>query len=204
MKKLITLLILLVSLNGYGQVVIDNEKIEKLCFEIHNTYRDSSHQRILHKGCKKAADYQVDYLFKNGVVSHKNPKVGYETGEERFSKFNTETIKLKDYYDNSKYKEYPKYDYDGEIITYSYNHKFSVDSLLEKNISKYIINNFVKSKGHFYTMTLNSYKSQNHFGYFSVRTKVIEYDEKSNEVYLLIYCVGMFGSEGYIPPNSLF
>ena len=62
----------------------------------------------------------------------------------------------------------------------------------------------MKSKGHFYTMTLNSYKSQNHYGYFSVRTKVIEYDEKNNQVYLLIYCVGMFGSEGYIPPNSLF
>jgi len=204
MKKLITLLLVSVTLNGYGQVVIDNEKIEKLCFEIHNTYRDSSHQRILHEGCKKAADFQVDYMYINSVVSHKNPKVGYETQEERFSKFNTETIKLKDYYDNTKYKEYPKYDYDGEIITYSYNHKFSVDSLLEKNISKYIINNFVKSKGHFYTMTLNSYKSQNHYGYFSVRTKVIEYDEKSNQVYLLIYCVGMFGSEGYIPPNSLF
>ena len=204
MKKLIPLLILFTSLNVYSQVVIDNEKIEKLCFEIHNTYRDSSHQRILHEGCKKAADFQVDYMYINSVVSHKNPKVGYETQEERFSKFNTETIKLKDYYDNTKYKEYPKYDYDGEIITYSYNHKFSVDSLLEKNISKYIINNFVKSKGHFYTMTLNSYKSQNHYGYFSVRTKVIEYDEKSNQVYLLIYCVGMFGSEGYIPPNSLF
>ena len=204
MKKLITLLLLLLSVSSYSQVVIDNEKVEKLCFEIHNTYRDSAHQRILHEGCKKAANFQVDYLYKNGIVSHKNPKVGYETQEERFSKFNTETIKLKDYYDNTKYKEYPKYDYDGEIITYSYNHKFSVDSLLEKNISKYIINNFVNSKGHFYTMTLNSYKSQNHYGYFSVRTKVIEYDEKSNQVYLLIYCVGMFGSEGYIPPNSLF
>ena len=62
----------------------------------------------------------------------------------------------------------------------------------------------MKSKGHFYTMTLNSYKSQNHYGYFSVRTKVIEYDEKSNQVYLLIYCVGVFGSEKYRPLDWLF
>tara|TARA_R110000803_G_scaffold207867_1_gene276099 strand:- start:2424 stop:3038 length:615 start_codon:yes stop_codon:yes gene_type:complete len=204
MKKLITLLLVLVTLNGYSQVVIDNEKIEKLCFEIHNTYRDSSHQREIMEGCKKAADFQVDYLYKNNVVTHKNPTYGYQTQEERFSKFNTETIKLKDYYDNTKYKEYPKYDYDAEIITYCNNHSFKVDSLLEKNISKRIINNFVKSKGHFYGMTLNMYKGKNHYGYFSVRTKIIKYDEEKNLVYLNIYCVGVFGSEGYIPKNSLF
>ena len=95
MKKLITLLLVLVSLNGYSQISIDNEKIENLCFELHNTYRDSSTQRITFVGCKKASDFQVDYLYKNNVVTHKNPTYGYQTQEERFSKFNIETVRLK-------------------------------------------------------------------------------------------------------------
>ena len=191
MKKLIPLLILFTSLNVYGQVVIDNEKIEKLCFEIHNTYRDSLCQRILHKGCKKAADFQVDYMYKMNKATHQNSTYGYYEPEDRFEKFNPETEKKIDIYGRPWEKKL--YKYDGEVAHHTWNYSFKVDSLLEENIARHIMNKFVNSPGHFHALKHGKKKEYNYYGYFSVRTLKLSYDPKENRVYLNIYCVGVFG-----------
>ena len=191
MKKLITLLLVLVTLNGYGQVVIDNEKIEKLCFEIHNTYRDSSYQRILHEGCKKAADFQVDYMYKMNKATHQNATYGYYEPEDRFEKFNPETEKRIDIYGRPWEKKL--YIYNGEVAHCTWNYSFKVDSLLEEKIARHIMNKFVNSPGHFFALKRSMVKGNIYYGYFSVRTLKLSYDPKENRVYLNIYCVGVFG-----------
>ena len=206
MKKSLLLIYFLHNcFNADSQFFIDFEKVEKHCFELHNTYRDSNAQRTISDGCKKAADAQVDYLAKEQLCQHENTTFLHVNPEDRFKKYNTETVKIIDFYDQSKYTEKPKYSYDGEIITCAWNHSFQVDSLLEKNISKYIINNFVKSKPHFHIMkNAGMVDKFSYSGYFSVREKVVEYDELSNTVYLDIYCVAIFGSEYRYDVSALY
>ena len=97
MKNLFLTFLILLGFNVYSQTKIDNSKIERLCFELHNTHRDTSYQRVISKDCKKATDYQIDYLFKNNLISHENPNYGFQRPSERYSKFNTDSIKLNRY-----------------------------------------------------------------------------------------------------------
>jgi len=199
MKKVMTLLLVLVTLNGYSQTKIDNSKIERLCFELHNSHRDTSHQRKISKDCKKATDYQIDYLFKNNLVSHENPNYGFKKPSERYSKFNTDSIKIKSLQNKRGWVKFEKTSYAGEIITMGSGHIYKKDSLLEISISKQIIKNFVSCPGHYYIMKDVSYETIREFGYFSVRTKILEETNDTVKVYFL--CVGMFGSEMYTNPE---
>ena len=83
MKKIITLLILLVSLNGYSQLVIDNEKIENLCLEYSNSFRDTIDWRYSDSKCKKAADMQLQHIVKINKPTHKHSNPNYREPESR-------------------------------------------------------------------------------------------------------------------------
>ena len=199
--KVNLLLIFLLFCGNYqfAQTKIDNTKIERLCFELHNTHRDTSHQRVISKDCKKATDYQIDYLFKNNLISHENPNYGFQRPSERYSKYNTDSVKIKSLQNKKGWVKFEKTSYAGEIITMGSGHIYKKDSLLESNISKQIIKNFASCPGHYYIMKDVSYETIREFGYFSVRTKILE--ETNNTVTVYFLCVGIFGSESYINPE---
>ena len=199
--KVNLLLIFLLFCGNYqfAQTKIDNTKIERLCFELHNTHRDTSYQRVISKDCKKATDYQIDYLFKNNLISHENPNYGFQSPSERYSKFNTDSIKIKSLQNKKGWVKKEKTSYSGEIVTMSSGFRYKKDSLLENNIAKQIIKNFVSCPGHYYIMKNISYETIREFGYFSVRTKILEETNDTIKVYFL--CVGMFGSERYRNPE---
>lgn len=199
MKNLIVIFFFLIGVNVFSQTKIDNSKIESLCFDLHNTYRDSLHKRIVSKNCKKASDYQVDYLFKNNLTTHDNPNKGFGEPDDRYSKFNTDSIKIKSLQNPKGWKKFAKTDCSGEILTMSSGFIYKKDSLLERNIAKQIITNFVKSPGHKVLMTTNNYNTINEIGYFSVRTRILEETEDTVKVYFI--CVAIFGSEMYVNPE---
>ena len=197
--NLLLITILFFGSYQFSQTKIDNSKIESLCFVLHNTYRDTLHKRIKSNNCKKASDYQVDYLFKNNLTTHDNPNIGFQDPDDRYSKFNTDSIKIKSLESVKGWKKFAKTDCSGEILTMSSGFIYKKDSLLENNIAKQIITNFVNSPAHKVRMTLNSYNSINEFGYFSVRTRILEETEDTVEVYFI--CVAIFGSEMYVNPD---
>jgi len=201
MMKVNLLLIFLLFFGNYqfAQTKIDNTKIENLCFELHNKHRPLSNQRVTSKDCKKASDYQADYLFKNNLITHDNPNYGYQRPSERYCKFNTDSIKIKSLESKRGWVKFPKTSYVSEIATMSSGFIYKKDSLLEQNIAKQIIQNFVESKGHYYIIKCISYETVREFGYFSVRTKILEETNDTVKVYFL--CVGMFGSERYRNPE---
>ena len=195
------LLILFIFFGEYSfaQSKIDNSKIESLCFELHNTYRDTLHKRNVSNNCKKASDYQVDYLFKNNLTTHDNPNKGYEEPDDRYGKFNTDSIKIKNTESIKGWRKFAKTDCSGEILTMGSGFVYKKDSLLEKNIAKQIITNFLNSPHHKVSMTINNYNTINEIGYFSVRTRILEETEDTVEVYFI--CVAIFGSEMYRNPE---
>jgi hypothetical protein len=199
MKNIFLTLLLFVVSVSFSQTKIDNTKIERVCFELHNTHRDTSHQRVISKDCKKATDYQIDYLFKNNLVSHENPNYGFQRPSERYSKFNTDSIKIKDLQSKRGWSKFEKTSYDGEIVTMSSGFRYKKDSLLENNIANQIIKNFVSCPGHYHIMKYSQYEVIKEFGYFSVRTKILEETNDTVKVYFL--CVAMFGYESYINPE---
>ena len=184
-----------ISFSLFGQPSIHNDKIEKFCFEIHNSLRDSSRQRTINKDCKKASDYQVNYLFQNNLITHDNINPGYEHPSNRFEKFMSETVRVKDR-DNPKIiHSHLKYEYAGEIATWSKGYEFKNDSLLEFNIANHIINRFIKSPAHYRSMIRLSCCDFKQNGYFSSKIRVLEYNENTKTCRLEIYCVAIFGSE---------
>jgi hypothetical protein len=199
--KVFLLLISLLCFGNYqfAQTKIDNAKIEKLCFKLHNTHRDTSHLRVISKDCKKATEYQIDYLFKNSLITHDNPNYEFERPSERYSKFNTDSIKIKSLQSKKGWDKTPKTDYAGEIITMSSGYIYKKDSLLEENIAKQIITNFVSSPGHYHIMKFSQYEVIKEFGYFSIRTKILKETNETVKVYFL--CVAMFGYESYRNPE---
>lgn len=199
MKNIFLLFLFFLVGVSFPQTKIDNTKIENLCFEFHNTHRDLSNQRVISKDCKKATDYQIDYLFKNNLISHENPNYGFQRPSERYSKFNTDSIKIKDLQSKKGWSKFPKTSYAGEIITMSSGYRYKKDSLLESNISKQIIKNFASCPGHYHIMKHSQYEVIKEFGYFSVRTKILEETNDTVKVYFL--CVAVFGYESYINPE---
>ena len=183
----------------FSQTKIDNSKIESVCFDLHNTYRDTLHKRNVSINCKKASDYQVDYLFKNNLTTHDNPNKGFEEPDDRYGKFNTDSIKIKSLQNPKGWKKFAKTDCSGEILTMGSGFVYKKDSLLEQNIAKQIITNFINSPRHKVLMTLNHYNTINEIGYFSVRTRILEETEETVEVYFI--CVAIFGSEMYVNPE---
>ena len=199
MKNLLVVLFFLLGFGCFSQTKINNSKIESLCFELHNTYRDTLHKRNVSNNCKKASDYQVDYLFKNNLTTHDNPNKGFEDPYDRYSKFNTDSIKIKNTESIKGWVKKPKTDCSGEILTMGSGFVYKKDSLLEKNIAKQIITNFANSPSHKVLMTINNYNTINEIGYFSVRTRILEETEDTVEVYFI--CVAIFGSEMYRNPE---
>lgn len=184
-----------ISFSLFAQPKIDNVKVEKFCFELHNALRDSSRQRSVNLDCKKASDYQVNYLFQNNLITHDNINPGYERPSNRFEKFMSETVKVKDR-DNPKILHtHLKYKYDGEIATWSKGYEFKNDNLLEFNIANHIINNFINSPGHYSSMINVSCCDFKQNGYFSTKIRVLDYNETTKVFKLEIYCVAMFGTE---------
>jgi hypothetical protein len=180
---------------SYSQKNIDNSKIEKYCFELHNQLRDSTRHRTVNKDCKKASDYQVDYLFNNHLITHSNSTPGYEKPVDRFEKFMSEKVTVKDRFNPKTIHTHLKYEYDGEIATWSKGYEFLNDSLLEFNIAKHIITNFKNSKSHFQRMIQTSCCDFKQNGYFSTRVRILRCNEDTKMIRLEIYCVAIFGKE---------
>jgi hypothetical protein len=127
------------------------------------------------------------------LTTHDNPNKGFEDPYDRYGKFNTDSIKIKSLQNPKGWVKKPKTDCSGEILTMGSGFVYKKDSLLEKNIGKQIITNFVNSPRHKVLMTLNNYNTINEIGYFSVRTRILEETEDTVEVYFI--CVAIFGSE---------
>jgi hypothetical protein len=190
-------LLVLIHFYSYSQTNIDNSKIEQYCFELHNELRDSSGLRTVNLQCKKAADYQVDYLFANNLISHDNKTKGYEQAEDRFSKFTLETVKVKDRENPKTIHTHPKYQFEGEIATWSKGLEFKNDSSLELNIANEIISSFKKSQGHFQIINRTTCCDFKQVGYFSTRVRILDYNNSSEMLTLEIYCIAVFGTEYY-------
>jgi hypothetical protein len=184
-----------ISFSLFGQPKIDNDKIENFCFELHNTLRNSSRQRTVNLDCKKASNYQVNYLFQNNLITHDNINTGYESPSDRFEKFMSEIVRVKDRNNPKLIHTQLKYAFDGEIASWSNGYEFKIDSLLEFNIANYIIKGFINSPGHYGLMIRVSCCDYRQNGYFSTKIKVLEYNENSKTCRLEIYCVAVFGSE---------
>ena len=195
MKKLITLLLVLVTLNGYSQVVIDNEKIEKLCLENSNTFRDIIDWRYSDPKCKKAADMQLQYVVKINKPTHNNSNPNYSEPKSRYDLFHTDRVKVKS--QNEKgYAMLNTQSYKGEVVLWLNDYSFNIDSTLESQISKKIIDKFMSSPLH-KSILLNNVRwvTKSFHGYFSTDIKVLKIDKESNKVYVRIYCVGIFGRD---------
>ncbi len=147
------------------------------------------------KDCKKASDYQVDYLFNNHLFTHSNSTPGYEKPVDRFEKFMSEKVTVKDRFNPKTIHTHLKYEYDGEIATWSKGYEFLNDSLLEFNIAKHIITNFKNSKSHFQRMIQTSCCDFKQNGYFSTRVRILRCNEDTKMIRLEIYCVAIFGKE---------
>ena len=196
MKKLITLLLVLVTLNGYSQLVIDNEKIENLCLEYSNTFRDTIDWRYSDSKCKKAADMQLQHIVKINKPTHNHSNPNYREPESRYDLFHTDKIKVTNKYNEKGYSMLSTQSYKGEVVLWLNNYSFNIDSNLETQISKKIIDKFMSSPFHKSTLLSNIRISTKSFhGYFSTDVKVLKIDKKSNKVYVRIYCVGIFGED---------
>jgi hypothetical protein len=195
MKKLITLLLVLVTLNGYSQLVIDNEKIENLCLEYSNSFRDTIDWRYSDPKCKKAADMQLQHIIKINKPTHNHSNPNYRESESRYDLFHTEKIKVKS--QNEKgYVMLSTQSYKGEVVIWLNNYSFNIDSTLETRISKKIIDGFMDSPGHKHDLLYSlRWVTKSFHGYFSTDVKVLKIDKLSNKVYLRIYCVGVFGKD---------
>jgi hypothetical protein len=193
MKTLLptTFLFCFISFFIFSQKNINLFEIENYCFEQHNKLRPSNDQRSVSDICMKTANVQLDYLYNGGKISHSNPNKGLEEPEERFKKFNKDSIKVKNTSSIKGYTKKEKYSYDSEIITFISNFKIENDYNVNKKIAEKIISNFNKSEFHKKLM-LFSYDGFDSQGYFSVKVKVL--NENENTLTIDIYCVAIFSS----------
>ena len=189
-----SILLFMFSNSLFCQLQINNSKVEKLCFDLHNQERDSTKPRKVNMDCKKAADFQVKYLVHNDIVSHQNKTAGYENPIDRFEKFMSEKISIKDQNNPKLLHNQLMYEYTGEIICWSSGYKFQNDSLLEFNIAKHILHQFINSPMHYHIMVSMTCCNFQEIGYFSTNIEVLEYNEVSNDCTLEIHCVAIFGS----------
>jgi len=85
MKKLITLLLAIVSVSAFSQTKLDSLVLDKV-----NEYRVSLglNKVVFDKNLYDAAKCQATYLKSKGVVGHDQATKGFETLEKRLFKFN--------------------------------------------------------------------------------------------------------------------
>ena len=211
MKKLITLLLVLVTLNGYSQYVqsvedINVDSIEYYMFEMMNEYRESlgMNKRYRSLACKEAGDHFLDYIKNhnqtlkesghlqlypiNGIKILRRPSDRYKYF------YNEGNISM---YDGLKIK--PKYFYNGEIITRSSvyvgkhwskrkwvgsNSNFTV--INNKIIAQSLLKDFIESKGHHAILISFLKKEKIDRGYFRVMITPKQKD------WYNIYAIGVF------------
>jgi len=212
MKKLITLLLVLVTLNGYSQYVLSVEdinvdSIEYYMFEMMNEYRETlgKNKRYRSLTCKKAGDHFLDYiktynqtLKESGhlqlypindikILRRPNDRYMYFYNEGNLSIRDGLIIK-------------PKYYYTGEIITrssvYVGKHWTNVKwvgtdtpftVINNKMIAQSLLKDFITSKGH-HTILISSINKEEYIdrGYFRVMIT-----PKQKDCYN-IYAIGVF------------
>lgn len=200
MKTTCLFIILAICSLGLSQSIIDTKIIEQHMWNMTNAKRVSNGFRA-RQYCdvsKKAADMQVDYLKKQGIVCHESNinvknKV-LKTPAERFNFFNTDSILIK----NASGKIAP-INFDCEVVSY-HNTYFSKDSSINFRIAKDIYEGFSGSKMHNYLINFSpDFPEYNPAGNYSVRVLVVDEDETT--VHLITYCVGVF-SDIYIYPST--
>ena len=215
MKKLITLLLVLVTLNGYSQYVlsvedIDVDSIEYYMFEMLNEHRDSIGKNKMYRSltCKKSGEHFLDYIKKYNQTLKESghtqlyPINGIKTLRRPSDRHNY-------FYDEGTItyceglKTVPKFEFYGEIITRDYvkfgehwSRRRWVGSttpfrvINNKDIARNLLNNFMESQGHYKIMASIPVHIKNNLyrGYF--RVMITPYtNEKVN-----IYAIGFFDS----------
>jgi hypothetical protein len=213
MKKLITLLLVLVTLNVHSQYVlnvddINIDSIEYYMFEMVNEHRDSIGKNKWYRSltCKKAGEHFLDYIkeynqtLKESGHTQLYPVNGIKTLSRPIDRYNY-------FYDEGTItyceglKTKTKFEFYGEIITRDYvkfgehwaSRKWvgsdtSFKVISNKDIARNLLNNFMKSKGH-YGILASTIRYQNnnlYRGYFKVMIT------PSNNERVNIYAIGVF------------
>ncbi len=192
MKSLFFLFFFVFSFLTYSQ--IDVKKIESLCFDYHNLEREkvSATSRLYSSTCQKAADLQTDYLVKNykdgnslhDQLVYTNGKI-YKNSEDRYNLFNKDSVKF-----TNSLKKTSLFNYEDEIALKISGVTLKIDSTNNEYLAKEIIKWFKYSKGHYFSMTYQSFDPKILNGAFSVKLKI--YEQKDGYIKFDLFCVAVF------------